>query len=149
MEPQRTTFTIDQPTADTLGNNLSGGTSVAVDATGGDIAVDSDLRWQGASTLALNAYRSWRSRATRRSQTRATGDLLLRADTNAIDSHGSVTNLGTFDWSQSTGIVSSLYDMNGSYTPGTIRTNPSWSAAPSADSLRRSRATSSSTPSRI
>ncbi len=123
-------FTIDQPTAATLASNLSGGTSIAVNASGGDINVLSDLRWQGASTLALNAYRSVAFARNTTIANSGAGNLLLRADTNAIDNRGSVINLGTFDWSQSTGIVSSLYDMNGSYTPGTIRTNASWSAAP-------------------
>jgi hypothetical protein len=33
-------------------------------------------------------------------------------------------------WSKSTGLVSALYDMNGSYAPGTIRSNATWFAAP-------------------
>jgi hypothetical protein len=58
------------------------------------------------------------------------GNLALRADSTAIDNGGSVTNQGTIDWSASTGIVSALYDMNGTYTPGTIKSNSAWSAAP-------------------
>lgn len=56
--------------------------------------------------------------------------LTLSADSYGFDSGGSVVNHGTIDWSASTGIVTALYDMNGSYTPGIVRTNPCWRAAP-------------------
>ena len=62
-------------------------------------------------------------------QNRGAGDLTLRADAAGIDNHGSVTNNGTVDWSHSTGIVSALYDMNGTYTPGTLRANAVWTPA--------------------
>jgi filamentous hemagglutinin family protein len=128
-------FTIDKPTADTLAASLSHGTSVAIDATGandasGDIGVGSSVRWQGASSLTLNAYRSVSVAPNTTIANTGAGSLTVRADANSIDNRGSVTNNGTFDWSRSTGIVTALYDMNGSYKPGTIVTNASWTPAP-------------------
>ncbi|WP_124800599.1 hypothetical protein [Paraburkholderia phosphatilytica] len=58
-----------------------------------------------------------------------TGNLTLRADSNAVDNGGSIASCGTVDWSKSTGIVSALYDMNGSYSPGTLLGNAAWTAA--------------------
>ncbi|WP_240655524.1 beta strand repeat-containing protein [Paraburkholderia phosphatilytica] len=129
------TFTIDAPTAAALTNSLSAGTSVAVNTTGangstGDIGVQSNLSWNGASSLALNAYHSITVAPNTTIANTGAGNLTLRADATSLDNAGSVTNNGTLDWSGSTGIVSALYDMNGSYTPGTINTNSSWSAAP-------------------
>ncbi|MFL9964119.1 hypothetical protein PQR02_24250 [Paraburkholderia sediminicola] len=54
----------------------------------------------------------------------------LAADAASIHNSGSVANHGTIDWSGSTGAVSSFYDMNGSYSPGTILANSAWTAAP-------------------
>jgi len=56
------------------------------------------------------------------------GALTLRADAASVNNGGSITNNGTIDWSQSTGTVSALYDMNGSYTPGTLLANCAWVA---------------------
>ncbi len=56
------------------------------------------------------------------------GNLTLRADASGIDNGGSVANNGTVDWSKSTGIVSALYDMNGSFSPGTLVSNATWQA---------------------
>lgn len=128
-------FTIGGATADTLSSNLSHGTSVAVNTTGangttGDLDVHGDLTWHGASTLALNAYHSITMAPDATIANHGTGNLTLRADATAIDNGGSVTNNGTIDWSRSTGIVSALYDMNGTYTPGTIDSNSAWIAAP-------------------
>jgi filamentous hemagglutinin family protein len=128
-------FTISATTADTLGRNLSHGTSVSVNTTGangttGDIDVQGDISWNGAASLALNAFHSISLAPTTTIANRGSGDLTLRADATAIDNGGSVTNNGTIDWSKSTGIVSALYDMNGTYTPGTIKSNSAWSAAP-------------------
>ena len=129
------TFTIDAPTAAGLTNSLSAGTSVAVNITGangstGDIGVQSNLRWNGASSLALNAYHSITVAPNVTIANTGAGNLTLRADATSLDNGGSVTNNGTLDWSASTGIVSALYDMNGTYTPGTINSNANWSAAP-------------------
>lgn len=128
-------FTIGGATASTLARNLSRGTSVAVNTTGangstGDIDVYGAVTWNGASTLALNAYHSVSLAPGVTIANKGTGNLTLRADSTAIDNGGSVTNQGTIDWSASTGIVSALYDMNGTYTPGTINSNSAWSAAP-------------------
>jgi filamentous hemagglutinin family protein len=131
-------FTIDQPSANTLAGNLSGGTSIAVNADGanganaatGDITVGSNIRWTGAASLALNAYRSVTVAPNSTIANAGAGNLTVRADADSLDNHGSVTNNGTFDWSRSTGIVTALYDMNGSYRPGTIVTNASWTPAP-------------------
>ena len=127
-------FTIGASTARTLAHSLSAGTSVAVNTTGangttGDIGVQSDIRWRGASSLALNAYHSVTVAPNVTLANTGAGNLTLRADVNALDNGGSVTNRGTLDWRGSTGIVAALYDMTGSYTPGTIDTNAAWSAA--------------------
>ncbi|MGA7782033.1 MAG: filamentous hemagglutinin N-terminal domain-containing protein [Paraburkholderia sp.] len=128
-------FTIGGATAITLAGNLSRGTSVTVNATGangatGDINVQDGMTWNGASTLALNAYHSISLAPGMTIANKGAGNLTLRADSTAIDNGGSVTNLGTIDWSGSTGIVSALYDMNGTYTAGAIDSNSAWSAAP-------------------
>lgn len=128
-------FTIGGATADTLASNLSHGVSVAVNTTGangasGDINVQGNFTWSGASALALNAYHSIAVAPGAMIVNKGTGDLTLRADASSIDNGGSVTNNGTINWSGSTGIVSALYDMNGTYAPGTIISNSAWSAAP-------------------
>jgi filamentous hemagglutinin family protein len=128
-------FTIDAATARTLARNLSHDTSVNVtttgaDGTSGDLRILSDLRWRGASSLTLDAYHSLSIAPHVTLANNGSGNLSLRADASAIDNGGSVINSGTIDWSKSTGIVSALYDMNGTWQPGTIRSNASWSAAP-------------------
>ena len=128
-------FTIGAATANTLARNLSRGTSVAVDTTGangtsGDIDVQRGVTWNGASALTLNAYHSIALGPNATIANKGSGNLTLRADATSIDNGGSVTNQGIIDWSASTGIVSALYDMNGTYTPGTIKSNSAWSAAP-------------------
>lgn len=128
-------FTIDAATARTLERNLSHDTSVNVTTTGaggasGDLSVLSNIRWRGAASLTLDAYHSITVGPNVTLANHGTGNLTLRADANAIDNGGSVTNQGTIDWSKSTGIVSALYDMNGSWQPGTIHSNAAWSAAP-------------------
>jgi filamentous hemagglutinin family protein len=127
-------FNASALTTATLASNLSKGTSIAVNAQGtqgkGDISLQSGLRWIGASTLSLNAKHTvWIAPGATIANTGA-GNLSLHADANGANNGGSVLNRGTIDWSGSTGIVSALYDMNGSYAPGTVRTNASWSAAP-------------------
>ena len=128
-------FSIDAATASTLERNLSHDTSVNVMTTGsggtsGDLSVLSNIRWRGAASLTLDAYRSLSIGPHVTVANRGTGNLTLRADASAIDNGGSVINNGTIDWSKSTGIVSALYDMNGTWQPGTLRSNASWSAAP-------------------
>jgi filamentous hemagglutinin family protein len=129
------TFTIDAATANALAQNLSHGTSVGVTTTGagrtsGDLTVSSSLSWRGAASLALNAYHTVDVGRHVTVANTGSGKLTLRADAAGIDNGGSVINAGTIDWSKSTGIVSALYDMNGSWQPGTIQSNRAWSAAP-------------------
>jgi filamentous hemagglutinin family protein len=126
-------FSIDRKTAASLSRNLSRGTSITVNATdpgAGDLTVRSGIRWTGDAALALDAAHSVLigSRATIANT--GTGKLTLRADSAGADNGGSVLNKGTIDWSGSTGTVAALHDMNGSFTPGTIRSNADWRAAP-------------------
>ena len=133
-------FTADAATAGTLSASLSGGASVTVNADGadgkfgangeGNIDVQSNVRWNGASTLQLKAAHSLTIEPQATIANTGTGSLKLYADAHGYDKGGSVINRGTIDWSRSTGIVTALYDMNGSYASGTVRTNPSWRAAP-------------------
>ncbi|NVH71482.1 filamentous hemagglutinin N-terminal domain-containing protein [Paraburkholderia sp. JPY432] len=126
-------FTIDDVAAHALQRSLNAGTSVDVETTGangatGDLGVASSLRWQGPASLTLGAYRDVSVANGTTMGNNGTGNLTLRADASGIDNGGSVTNAGTIDWSKSTGIVSTLYDMNGSYSPGTLIANAAWSA---------------------
>ncbi|MGF6507472.1 filamentous hemagglutinin family protein [Paraburkholderia sp. 32] len=133
-------FTADVPTANTLGASLSNGASISVLANGadgklgatgeGDIAIEASVRWHGASSLTLDAAHSLTIAPQATIANRGTGSLTLSADTYGFDNGGSLTNQGTIDWSRSMGIVSGLYDMNGSYTPGTVYSNVSWHPAP-------------------
>ncbi|OLL28640.1 filamentous hemagglutinin [Burkholderia sp. SRS-W-2-2016] len=133
-------FIADAPTTRTLSMSLSHGASITVTANGadgnfgatgkGDIAIDANLRWQGAGSLKLEAAHSLTIASNATIANHGTGSLILNADWYGYDNGGSVTNRGTIDWSRSRGIVTTLYDMNGSYTPGTLRSNPSWKAAP-------------------
>ncbi len=133
-------FIADASTARTLSASLSRGASINVNANGGDgmlgatgegnIAIDASIRWHGAGSLTLDATHSLSIAPNATIANHGTGSLILNADWAGFDNGGSVTNLGTIDWSRSTGIVTALYDMNGSYMPGRLRSNPSWSAAP-------------------
>ncbi|MEM5295920.1 filamentous hemagglutinin N-terminal domain-containing protein [Burkholderia sp. JPY481] len=128
-------FTIDDAAAHALRRSLNDGTSVNVTTTGangatGDLGVASSLRWSGPASLALAAYRHVSVTSGTTIANNGTGNLTLRADASGIDNGGSMTSDGTIDWSKSTGIVSALYDMNGSYTPGMIVANSAWTAAP-------------------
>ena len=133
-------FTADAATASTFTSSLNRGTSITVNADGtdgnagatgkGDIVVPTNLRWNGASSLTLNAAHSVTIAPGVTIANAGSGSLKLYADANAFNNGGSVTNLGTIDWSRSNGAVSVLFDMNGVNTPGNVRVNPSWSAAP-------------------
>ncbi|WP_201703839.1 filamentous hemagglutinin N-terminal domain-containing protein [Paraburkholderia kirstenboschensis] len=128
-------FTIDDAAARTLQRSLSAGTSVDVTTTGGngatgDLGIASSLRWQGPASLTLAAYRNISVTTGTTIANDGAGNLKLRADASGIDNGGSVANHGTLDWSASTGIVSALYDMTGSYSAGTVLTNHAWTAAP-------------------
>ncbi|CAD6558786.1 hypothetical protein LMG28727_06716 [Paraburkholderia kirstenboschensis] len=126
-------FTIDDSTAHTLQRSLNAGTSIDVTATGangatGDLGVASSLRWSGPASLTLAAYRDVSVANGTTIANSGAGNLSLRADASGIDNGGSVHNNGTIDWSKGTGIVSALYDMNGSFSPGTLVSNATWQA---------------------
>ncbi|MGN6315718.1 two-partner secretion domain-containing protein [Trinickia sp.] len=128
-------FTVDDAAAATLGRSLDAGTSINAQASGaqggiGDIDVMSSIAWSGAASLTLGAYHSLTIEEGAKIANRGAGNLMLRADASSIDNGGSVTNGGIVDWSKSTGIATALYDMNGSYTPGTMLANPAWAASP-------------------
>ncbi|WP_242538897.1 two-partner secretion domain-containing protein [Trinickia acidisoli] len=129
-------LTIDDAAAATFARSLSAGTSIDAEATGvpqggiGDIDVLSSIHWTGAASLTLGAYQSLTIEAGAKLKNCGTGNLTLDADTARLDNGGSIVNNGTIDWSNSTGIVTALYDMNGIYTPGTLLANASWKAAP-------------------
>lgn len=128
-------FTVDHATAAAFARSLNAGTSINAIATGGhgaagDMTVASNLDWSGSASLALVASRNVRIAPARTLRNTGSGNLVLRADAAGIDNGGSVLNRGTIDWSGSTGTVTALYDMNGSYSPGTIRANSAWAASP-------------------
>jgi filamentous hemagglutinin family protein len=128
-------FTIDDVAAHALRRSLNDGTSVNVTTTGangatGDLGVASSLRWSGPASLTLAAYRHVTVTSGTTIANNGAGNMTLRDDASGIDNGGSVISDGTIDWSKSTGIVSALYDMNGSYSPGTIVANSAWTAAP-------------------
>ncbi|WP_050455270.1 two-partner secretion domain-containing protein [Candidatus Burkholderia verschuerenii] len=123
-------FNIGPSTAATLLKQLNQGTSIALDATLGDIVLEQTMRWSGDASLSANAYLSVTVGPMATLGNAGTGNLTLRADASGVDNGGSVTNRGTIDWSKSTGAVAALYDMTGKWTPGTIRSNAAWSAAP-------------------
>jgi filamentous hemagglutinin family protein len=121
--------------------SLNRGTSIKVQTTGiygvdasGDIDVASSIQWFGPASLTLDAHHSLTIGAAAKLKNTGSGNLTLRADSAAIDNGGSVTNNGTVDWSASKGIVSAFYDMNGSYTPGKLLANTSWTS-PSSSGL--------------
>ncbi|SPB15278.1 filamentous hemagglutinin [Caballeronia novacaledonica] len=124
------TFTVDQATADSVARSLGNGTSVDVEASGGDLTVGGNVRWNGNASLTLGAAHDVAIGAGAGIGNTGNGNLTLRADAGGIDNGGAVTNGGTIDWSKSGGIVSALYDMNGAYAPGTLLTNSGWTAAP-------------------
>ena len=128
-------FNLDRTTAAALVRSLNAGTSVDATATGtngasGDMTVASNLDWKGAASLSLAAFRNVTVAPATTIRNTGSGNLSLRADATGIDDEGSVTNRGSLDWSGSTGLVSSFYDMNGGYCPGTILSNSAWTAMP-------------------
>ncbi|WP_018442191.1 beta strand repeat-containing protein, partial [Trinickia symbiotica] len=125
------TIKIDNFAAISLSRSLNAGTSVNLQTTGasgqtGDINVASNIGWSGAASLSLGAYHTVNVIKGITIKNQGSGNLTLRADATGIDNGGSVLNYGTVDWSNSTGTVSLLHDMNGSYAPGTLRSNTTW-----------------------
>ena len=120
-------FTAGNAAAGALSRSLNKGTSINV-GSAGDINVNADIRWQGPASLTLAAYRTLTIGQNATVRNKGSGNLTLRSDASAIDNGGSVINRGVIDWSGSTGIVSALYDMNGAFTPGTLRSNAAWKA---------------------
>jgi filamentous hemagglutinin family protein len=123
-------FNVGPATTAVLLKQLNQGTSVALNATLGDIVLETTLRWTGDASLNATAARSVTVGPMATLGNAGAGNLGLRADASGIDNGGGVSNRGTIDWSKSTGTVAALYDMNGVWTPGTIRTNTDWQAAP-------------------
>jgi len=127
-------FRLDSTMAPSFTRSLNAGTSIEVTTNGtgsqGNLTIASSLQWNGAASLTLNANHDVIIDPYQTLRNTGSGNLTLRADNSALDNGGSVFNFGTLDWSGSTGIVSALYDMNGSYSPGTVRSNPAWFAAP-------------------
>lgn len=123
------TFTIDGATATALSRSLGNGTSVDAQSAG-DVTANASVRWNGNASLTFGAAHDVTIAPGSAIANTGGGNLTLRADANGIDNGGSVTNRGVIDWSKSTGIVSALYDMNGTYAPGTLLTHAGWTAAP-------------------
>ncbi|CAD6549605.1 hypothetical protein LMG28727_04985 [Paraburkholderia kirstenboschensis] len=126
-------YTCDNGASRSFTRSLNDGTSISMTTTGangqsGDINADQSIRWTGGASLVLNAAHSLTVSPGVTLSNQGSGALTLRADAAAINNGGSVTNGGTIDWSRSTGTVSVLYDMTGSYTPGTMLANSAWVA---------------------
>lgn len=124
-------FTIDSAAAGAVQRSLNAGTSVDIATTGangatGDLSVASNLRWQGAASLTLAAYRNVSIGQGTTIANQGSGNLNLRADASAIDNGGGIANHGTIDWSGSSGTVGAFYDMSGSYLAGTQVRNAAW-----------------------
>jgi filamentous hemagglutinin family protein len=131
-------FTIGDTAAMSFARSLNAGTSINLLTTGGaaqsgDIHVAASTRWYGGASLSLAAYHSVIVNSGVSLSNRVNGDLTLRADAQALDNAGRVTNLGTIDWSQSRGNVRAFYDspaVGGGYAAGTLLRNGAWSPAP-------------------
>ncbi|MGN6669245.1 MAG: two-partner secretion domain-containing protein [Trinickia sp.] len=128
-------FALGSVSAPAFQRSLNQGTSIDLQTTGlngvnasGDIDVASSIQWFGPASLTLNAHHSLTIDAAAKVKNTGSGNLTLRADAAGIDNGGGVVNNGTVDWSASRGIVSALYDMNGSYKPGKLLANASWTS---------------------
>ncbi|MGY6122025.1 two-partner secretion domain-containing protein (plasmid) [Paraburkholderia strydomiana] len=126
-------YTFDNGASRSFTRSLNDGTSISMTTTGangqsGDLVADQSIQWTGGASLALNAAHSLTVSPGVTLSNLGSGALTLRADAASVNNGGSITNNGTIDWSQSTGTVSALYDMNGSYSPGTLLANSAWVA---------------------
>jgi filamentous hemagglutinin family protein len=126
-------YTFDNGASRSFTRSLNDGTSISMTTTGangqsGDLIADQSIQWTGGASLSLNAAHSLTVSPGVTLSNQGSGALTLRADAASVNNGGSITNNGTIDWSQSTGTVSALYDMNGSYSPGTLLANSAWVA---------------------
>jgi filamentous hemagglutinin family protein len=133
-------FTINDAAALALQRSLNAGTSVQVQTTGangnsGDLDVTSPINWQGGASLTLAAFRTLAVGQHVTLANQGSGNLRLRADASSVDNGGSIANQGVIDWSRGTGIVNALYDLNGTYSAGTLLGNPAWVPAPATGQL--------------
>ncbi|WP_242538577.1 beta strand repeat-containing protein [Trinickia acidisoli] len=124
---------IDAPAASIFSRSLSAGTAINLQTTGasgtsGDVDVAANIGWTGDASLTLGAYHTVTIGTGVMIANQGGGNLTLRADAPAIDNGGGVIDNGTLDWSKSTGIATLLYDMNGTYSPGTLLGNASWAS---------------------
>ncbi|RDU94656.1 filamentous hemagglutinin N-terminal domain-containing protein [Trinickia dinghuensis] len=120
---------VTQPIGAAMTNSLGAGTSLNVNTTQGNIEIGTNLGWKGSAALTLGAYGSIAIDKGVKISNQGAGNLTLRADASGIDNQGKITNNSTLDWSNSAGVVSALYDMNGTYTPGTLLANAAWTPA--------------------
>lgn len=138
-------LTIDDAAAHALQRSLNKGTSVDITTTGsngagGDLDVASNLAWHGGASLSLAAYHNVSVPNGTTVANDGAANLILRADASGIDNGGSVSNLGTLDWSKSTGAISAFYDTNGTYRAGTQLINTTWTPGPYSGLLTQSTA---------
>ncbi|MDR7010083.1 two-partner secretion domain-containing protein [Paraburkholderia strydomiana] len=126
-------YTFDNGASRSFTRSLNDGTSISMTTTGangqsGDLIADQNIQWTGGASLSLNVAHSLTVSPGVTLSNQGSGALTLRADAASVNNGGSITNNGTIDWSQSTGTVSALYDMIGSYSPGTVLANSAWVA---------------------
>jgi filamentous hemagglutinin family protein len=120
---------VTQPLGAAISSSLGAGTSVNIDTTKGDLELATNLGWNGNASLTLGAYGSVAIDQGITIRNQGAGSLTLRADSTGIDNRSAVTNNGTLDWSNSSGIVRALYDMNGTYKAGALLANTGWKPA--------------------
>jgi filamentous hemagglutinin family protein len=93
-------FTLDGSNAGAVSRSLSAGTSVDVETSAGDLAIDGNVQWSGTAALTLGAAHSVTIAPDTTLANTGGGNLTLRADSGAIDNGGSIANGGTIDWSK-------------------------------------------------
>lgn len=123
-------FNVGPLTTAALLRQLHHGTSLSLNASQGDIAIEQSMRWSGNASLTLDAARSVTVGPMATLANSGTASLTLRADTGGQNNGGSVFNLGVIDWSRSSGLVSVYRDRSGKYQAGQTATNPAWVAPP-------------------
>ena len=121
-------FNVGPLTTAALLRQLEQGTSLTLVASRGDIVMEQTMRWAGNASLTLNAAGSVTVGPMATLANSGTANLTLRADMGGQNNGGGVANLGTIDWSKSSGLVSSYHDGNGLDVPGYTTSNPAWTA---------------------